>query len=107
MKLQVILLSIGALFIATAAQAQQPPSGSFQSFGNSGSSSGQPGYVGAMPNGGYMVQPSPGAPIYANPLPNAEPGNPQNPSSMYPNSSGNGAAAPEAPSGPERSGNTR
>jgi hypothetical protein len=105
MKLQVILVSIGALFIATVAHAQQPPSGSFQSYGNSGSSPDQPGYVRPMPNGGYIIQAPPSAPTYPNPVPNEEPGNTQNPSSMYSNSVGNGAAAPEAPSGPEKSGN--
>jgi hypothetical protein len=104
MKLGVILFSSAALFIATAAYAQQPPAGSFQSYGNSGNSPTQPGYVRPMPNGGYIVQ-SPNAPTDTHPLPDTGSVNSENPSGTYPNSSGGSAEAPEAPSGPERSGN--
>jgi hypothetical protein len=103
MKRVKVLLSIGASLFATLAHAQQPPPGSFQSYGNSASGLILPGqgYVHPMPSGGYIIQPPASAPNGTD----SHGGSaiPQNPSNTYQNSSGN-SEQPEMPSESEKSG---
>jgi hypothetical protein len=104
MKRVNVLLSIGASLFAIVAYAQQPPPGSFQSYGNSASGESLPGqgYVHPMPSGGYIIQPPAGAPNDTHS--NGGSAIPQNPSNTYQNSSGS-SEQPEMPSGPGKSGN--